>query len=120
MPRRRAARCASSSPWPASVPFRRAGAAAGALACALCAQAPGRPLKTHWGARCGRVVGGNAVGNGYWYSMGADGEGEVTWAAPCSAADAATIQAEMQALVSCVTPPPSECGTESDTVGAPQ
>ena len=102
------------------MPFRRAGAAAGALACALCAQAPGRPLKTHWGARCGRVVGGNAVGNGYWYSMGADGEGEVTWAAPCSAADAATIQAEMQALVSCVTPPPSECGTESDTVGAPQ
>ena len=88
------------------------------LACALRAQAPGRPLKTHCILRCGRVVGGNAIGNGYWYSMGADGEGEVTWAAPCSAADAATIQAEMQALVSCVTPP-SECGTESGTVGAP-
>lgn len=47
-----------------------------------------------------RVVGGNAIGNGYWYSMGADGdEGEVPWAAPCSAADAVAIQAEMQALV---------------------
>jgi hypothetical protein len=56
--------------------------------------------------RCGRVVGGNAIGNGYWYSMGADGdEGEVPWAAPCSAADAVAIQAEMQALVSTVPAP---------------
>ncbi len=77
-----------------------------APACAQRAASACRPLTTCKGARCGRVVGGNAIGNGYWYSMGADGdEGEVPWAASCSAADAAAIQAEMQALVSTIPAP---------------
>ena len=47
-----------------------------------------------------RVVGGNAVGNGYWYSMSpASSAGGVLWAAPCAATDAAKILVEMQALV---------------------
>lgn len=47
-----------------------------------------------------RVIGGNAIGNGYWYSMSPEGsDGDVGWAAPSSAAEAASIRAEMQALV---------------------
>jgi hypothetical protein len=50
------------------------------------------------GAR--RVVGGNAIGNGYWYTLAPEGaEGAVEWGTPCSAADAAVILAEMQSIV---------------------
>jgi hypothetical protein len=47
-----------------------------------------------------RVMGGNAIGNGYWYSMAPEGnEGEQVWAAPCSASDAAKIVSDMQSLI---------------------
>lgn len=47
-----------------------------------------------------RIAGGNAIGNGYWYSMSPEGaEGQVEWALRCDEAEAAKISAEMQALV---------------------
>ena len=56
-----------------------------------------------------RVVGGNAIGNGYWYTLSPqDGQSGAPWGAPCSPADAAKILAEMQALIEADAPISSE------------
>ena len=56
-----------------------------------------------------RLVGGNAIGNGYWYTLSPqDGQSGAPWGAPCSPADAAKILAEMQALIEADAPISSE------------